>query len=918
MSVTVGTNERLQALTAAGTSVWLDQIRRSLIEGGELQRLIDEMSLRGVTSNPAIFEKAILGSDDYDDELRELAEQGKNAKEIYDAIAIKDVQLAADVLRPVYDELRGYDGYVSLEVGPEAAHDTEATLEQAREYWRRVDRPNVMIKIPGTTAGLPAIEECISEGINVNVTLLFSVESYANVAEAYIRGLERLRENGGDVTNVRSVASFFVSRVDSKVDKLLEQNGHTDLQGTAGLWNARAAYVRFKEIFEGERFAELREAGAPVQRPLWASTGVKNPKYPDTLYVSNLVAPETVNTMPMPTLLAAAEKAEIKGSTADADPAEVEAAFKDLEEAGIDMEQVVEELLDEGVELFVDAMEKLIAGVESAREAAVTGRPATFESNMPDDLEPPIAARVKKAVEENVVRRVWSKDETLWGGPGPEIGDRLGWLTISDTMLEQCGDLNAFAQACREDGLTDAVLLGMGGSSLGPEVIRRSAGEGADGMRLHVLDSTDPGAVLEAEQAIDLASTLFIVSSKSGGTIETLSQFRYFHAKATEALGAEEAGKHFVAVTDPGTSLAELAREKGFLHTFVNDPEIGGRYSVLSYFGLVPAALMGADVAALLERAQVAEQVCQQTEPSSNSGLWLGAAMGELALHRRDKLTFVVEDPIASFGIWVEQLIAESTGKEGKGTLPVADEPLGSPESYGDDRVFIYLRDKDGGELESQMNDLAKAGHPVFTLTAEGPEDLGRIFFFAEFATAVCGWVLGINPFDQPNVQEAKDNTQKVLARYGDEGKLPEVADADEDGLRDMLAQIAPPNYVAIMGYVQPSERFDAAIEGLRAAIRDASKATTTFGYGPRFLHSTGQFHKGGPKTGVFLQLVHDGPDDVEIPDAGYTFGTLKNAQATGDLETLKAHGLPAERVRLEGDPAEAVERLTDRIKEML
>ncbi|HEX8648511.1 MAG TPA: bifunctional transaldolase/phosoglucose isomerase [Thermoleophilaceae bacterium] len=919
MSVTVGVNERLQALTQAGTSVWLDQIRRSLIEGGELQRLIDEMSLRGVTSNPAIFQKAILGSDDYDDELRELAEQGCDAKQIYDAIAIKDVQLAADVLRPVYDELRGYDGYVSLEVGPEAAHDTEATLEQARDYWKRVDRPNVMIKIPGTTAGVPAIEDCIAEGINVNVTLLFSVESYANVAEAYIRGLERFREGGGDVTNVRSVASFFVSRVDSKVDKQLEQKGNTELLGGAGLWNARAAYVRFKEIFHGDRFAELREAGAPVQRPLWASTGVKNPNYSETMYVDGLVAPETVNTMPMPTLLAAGEKAEITGPTADVDPAEVEAAMKGLEEAGIDMEQVVEELLDEAVDLFVDAMDKLIIGVESAREAAVTGRPATFESNIPDDLEPAIAERVKQATKDDVARRIWRKDETLWGGPGPEIGDRLGWLTISDTMQENCADLKAFAQACREDGLTDAVLLGMGGSSLGPEVLRRSFGTLEDGMRLHVLDSTDPGAVLETERAIDLRSALFIVSSKSGGTIETLSQFKYFHARAVEELGADEAGKHFVAVTDPGTSLADLAKEHGFLHTFVNDPEIGGRYSVLSYFGLVPAALMGVDVGAVLDRAQIAEQICRHDDHSSdNSGLWLGIAMGELANHRRDKLTFVVERPIASFGVWVEQLIAESTGKEGKGTLPVADEPLGDPESYGDDRVFVYLRDKDGGELESKMADLAKAGHPVFTLFAEGPEDLGRIFFFAEFATAVCGWVLGINPFDQPNVQEAKDNTQKVLARYAEEGSLPEVAESGDDGLREILQQAQPPNYVAIMGYVQPSERFDRAIEGLRAAIRDATKATTTFGYGPRFLHSTGQFHKGGPKTGVFVQLVHDGDEDVEIPDAGYTFGTLKNAQATGDLETLKAHGLPAQRVRLEGDPAEAVERLTERVRGML
>ena len=919
MSVTVGVNERLQALTQAGTSVWLDQIRRSLIEDGELKRLMDEMSLRGVTSNPAIFEKAILGSDDYDDQLRELADKGLNAQQIYDEIAIQDVQMAADVLRPVYDELRGYDGYVSLEVSPDAAHDTEDTLRQARDYWERVDRPNVMIKIPGTEEGLPAIEQAISEGINVNVTLLFAVEPYTKVAEAYIRGLERRREDGGAIDNVRSVASFFVSRVDSEVDKRLEQAGRTDLQGIAGLWNARAAYVRFKEIFHGERFAELREAGAPVQRPLWASTGVKNPAYSETMYVDGLVAPETVNTMPMPTLMAAGEKAEITGATADGDPAEVEGAFKDLADAGIDMDDVTDKLLRDGVKLFVDAMDKLIAGVESAREAAVTGRPATFESSLPDELQPDIAARVKQAAEEDVARRIWRKDETLWGGPAPELGDRLGWLTISDRMLESADELKAFAQACREDGLTDAVLLGMGGSSLAPEVFRRSFAD-ADGLKLHVLDSTDPAAVLETEGAVDLKSTLFVVSSKSGGTIETLSQFRYFHAKAVEALG-DDAGKHFVAVTDPGTSLAELAREHGFLHTFVNDPEIGGRYSALSYFGLVPAALMGIDVTAILERAQVAEQACQHYDHSSNnSGLWLGVALGELSLHRRDKLTFAVAEPIGSFGLWVEQLIAESTGKEGKGILPVADEPLGSPEVYGDDRVFVHLQQKDAPEtgFASEMKELAKAGHPVFTIDVEGPEDLGRVFFFSEYGTAVAGWVLGINPFDQPNVQEAKDNTQKVLQRYADEGKLPEVEDTDENGLRDILAQAEPPNYVAIMGYVKPSQAFDEAIAGLRTAIRDASKATTTFGYGPRFLHSTGQFHKGGPKTGIFIQLVHDGDEDVEIPEAGYTFGTLKNAQATGDLETLKAHGLPAHRVRLEGDPAEAVERLTGKIKEML
>ena len=912
---TVGVNERLAALTAAGTAVWLDQIRRSLIEDGELGRLIEECSLRGVTSNPAIFEKAILGSADYDDELRALAEEGLSPREIYERIAIRDVQMAADALKPVYDQLEGRDGYVSFEVMPDLAHDSDATFAQARDYWDRVERDNLMIKIPGTDEGLPAIEAAIFDGINVNVTLLFSVEAYAKVAEAYIRGLERRREEGRSL-DVHSVASFFVSRVDSEVDKRLEQAGRTDLQGKAAILNAQAAYVRFKEIFHGERFAELREAGAPVQRPLWASTGVKNPRYPDTLYVDNLVAPDTVNTMPMPTLLAAGEKAEVEGATADRSADEVERGLAELRDAGIDLDDVTEKLLRDGVVVFVQAMDKLLAGVESRREAVVLGRPSRILSVIPDDQEPAIGGAVGKAGDEEVARRVWQKDESLWGGPGvPEIGNRLGWLTIADQMLDEADDIKAFAAQCRADGLTDCVLLGMGGSSLAPEVFRRSFGQTGGGLRLQVLDSTDPGAVLAIERSIPLDRTLFIVSSKSGGTIEPLSLFRYFFEKAGRN------GSQFIAITDPGSGLQKLGEESGFRRVFLADPDIGGRYSALSHFGIVPAALMGVDITALLERAQVAEQACQAHDSSeSNSGLWLGLTLGELAARGRDKATFVVGEPISSFGLWVEQLIAESTGKHDKGILPVADEPLGAPDDYGADRVFIHLQRKDAPEpgFVTPLMELAKAGHPTLTVDFEGPEDLGRIMFFAEFATAVVGWVLGINPFDQPNVQEAKDNTNKVLEQFSSDGKLPDVQDADDEALRALFAETAPPSYVAIMGYVAPSERFDRAVEALRLAIREATKATTTFGYGPRFLHSTGQFHKGGPATGVFLQLVHDGDEDVEIPEAGYTFGTLKNAQATGDLNTLRAHGLPAERVRLEGDPAAAVDSLTNKLKEMM
>jgi transaldolase/glucose-6-phosphate isomerase len=900
-------NERLAALTAAGTSVWLDQIGRQLIESGELARLRDEDCLRGVTSNPTIFNAAILGAADYDDQLGELARAGRTTREIFQEMAIKDIQDGCDVLRSVYDETNAYDGYVSLEVDPDLAFDTHKTMAQAREYWQRVDRPNLMIKIPGTDQGVPAIEQMIYEGLNINVTLLFAVAAYERVAEAFIRGLERRREEGKSV-DMQSVASFFVSRVDSEVDKRLEASGNTELPGRAGLANARDAYRRYKAIFHGDRFAALREAGASVQRPLWASTGVKNPRYPDTLYVDGLVGPETVNTMPMATLLAAADHANVEGNTVEIDP---EPDLRALAEAGIDLDEVTAKLLADGVEKFVEPMEKLLEGIDEKREAIVTSRPPTIQARIPDDLEPRIADRVRTAMVEDVAHRIWKKDDTLWGPPGqPEVADRLGWLTIVDTMIEAVDDLEAFAREIRDEGFQDVVLLGMGGSSLAPEVIRQSFGAQEGWPDLHVLDSTDAGAIRRVQERVDLDKTLFLVSTKSGGTIETLSLFRYFWSLRSE-------GRQFVAITDPGSGLADLASEHGFRRTFLNDPEIGGRYSALSYFGLVPAALMGADVAGMLDRAGVAEQNCLTFDSSNtNSGLWLGLAWGELALAGRDKLTYVVDPPLQSFGLWVEQLIAESTGKEGKGIVPIVDEPLGDPDAYGDDRTFLYLRhvDQPNPETDAKVDALAKAGHPVIIRTIHGPTDLGRLFFFAEFAIAVAGWVLGINPFDQPNVQEAKDATARVLNEGGQD-----QPDADDDALRALVSGLGAPGYLAIMGYVEPSDDVGAAVTELRAVVRDARRSATTFGYGPRFLHSTGQLHKGGPPTGRFLQLVHDSEPDVDIPEAGYTFTRLKHAQTIGDLETLRAHDLPAERVTLSGaDPAAGVRELTDRIRRQL
>jgi transaldolase/glucose-6-phosphate isomerase len=879
MSVT-GVNERLAALTAAGTSVWLDQMRRGMIEDGELARMVEEDSLRGVTSNPAIFEKAILGSPDYDDDLAAAAREGLSAREVYRRLAVRDVQMAADVLRPVYDDSNAADGYVSLEVAPRLAHDTEGTLEQARTYWDLVDRPNLMIKIPATDEGIPAIEQALYEGMNINVTLLFAVSYYERVMEAFIKAMER-RHAEGKPLDRHSVASFFVSRVDTEVDKRLEAAGRSDLAGRAGLANARAAYLAFKNVFEGERFAALRAAGCPVQRPLWASTGVKNPAYPETMYVYGLVGPDTVNTMPLPTLTAAARDGDVTGATAADDPT---ADLDALREAGIDMDDVTAKLLRDGIDAFMVPMSKLLDGIESKREAIVTGRPDAIEADLPAELEPGVADRLRRAADEDVVHRIWHRDGTLWAPEGtPELTDRLGWLDISEKMLEVADDLVAFAERVRGEGYTDAVLLGMGGSSLAPEVFRRSWPDHA--MRLHVLDSTHPDQVQATVDAIDLDKTIFIVSSKSGGTTETMSQFKFFHERQSD-------GAHFVAVTDPGTSLARLGADNGFRRVFENDPEIGGRYSALSYFGLVPAALLGVDIHAVLEAAEVAVHNCRLKE--GNSGLWLGIVLGELARNGRDKLTFVVDEPLSSFGLWAEQLVAESTGKHGRGILPIADEPPVDASAYGEDRVFVHIASGDEDNTK-HVEALRKAGHPTITVHADGAADLGRIFFYSEFATAVAGWVLEINPFDQPNVQEAKDNTSRVL--FAPPTHAP---DLDPGSLDELLGGLAPPRYVALLAYVPYSEETGAAAARFRARLISEHGVATTFGYGPRYLHSTGQFHKGGPSTGAFVEVVDEPSTDHDVPGEPYSFARLIRAQADGDLQTLRSHDLDAVRISKE------------------
>lgn len=910
----------LKELQKYGQSIWLDYIRRSLITSGELKRLVEDDGLRGVTSNPTIFEKAIAGSADYDGTLS--AEFKKDpqtdASKLFETLAIEDIQMAADVLRPVYDETGGADGVVSLEVSPHLAHDTKATITEAKRLRAAVDRPNIMIKVPATPAGIPAIEALIADGVNINITLMFALSHYEAVAQAYIRGLERC----SDPHKVSSVASFFVSRVDTMVDRALEKHGSAQakkLFGKIAVANSKVVYRRFREIFYGEPFVRLRKKGARVQRPLWASTGTKNPAYSDVLYVEELIGTDTVNTLPPATLNAFRDHGRVTGATVEDGLEEAEAALARLKELGIDLDAITERLQVEGVAAFAASFEQLIAALEEKRRTVHSGQVGRQTMSL--------GAHRKRVDErwgvwqkEKFGCRLWQKDPTLWSPkPVPEISDRLGWLTLPETMHEQVEDLKAFAEEVKAEGVRHAVLLGMGGSSLAPEVFQRTFNEQPGYPELIVLDSTHPSAVRAVEAQLDLPRTLFLVSSKSGTTTETLSFFRYFWNKVSQL--TDHPGKQFIAITDPGTPLDKLAGERGFRRVFHAPPDVGGRYSALTVFGLVPAALIGVEVERILDRAwRMVEASAFCVPDSQNPCVALGSVLGELALAGRDKVTFIASSALSAFPVWIEQLIAESTGKDGKGIVPVVGEPPGSRDVYGQDRLFVHLgMDGDeGAEIERRIEDLEAAGHPWVRIRLFEKADLGQEFFLWEVAVAAAGAALGIHPFNQPDVELAKELARKAMQQKGREGKETETAvpaakrEHLTRALKHWLAQVKPGDYIALQAFLQPTRETTAPLQEIRLALRNRLRLATTLGYGPRFLHSTGQLHKGGPNTALILQLVDEPVEDLAVPETEYSFGSLIHAQALGDFQALKQRGRRVLRVSLGREVGEGLKAVLE------
>ncbi|MDA9433125.1 bifunctional transaldolase/phosoglucose isomerase [Bradyrhizobium sp. CCBAU 51627] len=928
----------VKELEKHGQAVWLDFLARGFIAKGDLKRLIDSDGVKGVTSNPSIFEKAIGSSDEYDASIGKALKRGdRTVADLFETVAVEDIQAAADVLRPVYDHLKGGDGYVSLEVSPYLAMDTAGSVAEARRLWKDVGRKNLMVKVPATPEGLPAIETLIGDGISINITLLFSRAVYLQVAEAYLAGLEKYVAGGGDPSHVASVASFFVSRIDTMVDKQLDEkiaraNDPSEkerlaaLKGKIAIANAKLAYQDYKRLFSGPRWEKLAAKGARPQRMLWASTGTKNKDYSDVLYVEELIGPDTINTMPPATLDAFRDHGRLRDSLED-NLDEAKRVLDELERSGISLDAITEELVKDGVKLFADAADKLYGAVAHKRATVLGPAIDSQRLSLGDGLGKAVAKSTEEWRASAKIRRLWQRDKSVWTGTDEDKW--LGWL--DSAAKADVADYEDYANRVKSQKFSDAVVLGMGGSSLGPEVLAETFARKPGFPKLHVLDSTDPAEVRAMEARIDLANTVFIVSSKSGGTTEPNAMKDYFHERVAKALGPKaKTGFRFIAVTDPGSSLEKAAKKLNYARIFHGEPSIGGRYSVLSPFGLVPAATAGIDVRTFIKHALSMVRSCgPDVPPSENPGVQLGLAMGLAGLEGRDKVTILSSKKIADFGAWAEQLIAESTGKEGKGLIPIAGEPLGDSAAYGNDRFFIDIRTE--GETDaahdSALAGIEAAGHPVVRIVMKSIDHLGQEFFRFEMATAVAGAILGINPFDQPDVEAAKIKTRELTSAYEKTGALPaeqpvvstkeadlytdeanaaalRAAGANGDltsWLKAHLSRSSHGDYVALLGYIARDKANIDALQAMRLDVREKRHVATCAEFGPRFLHSTGQAYKGGPDSGVFLQITADDAKDLAVPGQKASFGVIKAAQARGDFDVLTERGRRALRVHLKG-----------------
>jgi transaldolase/glucose-6-phosphate isomerase len=740
---------------------------------------------------------------------------------------------------------------------------------------------------------------------------------------AYLDGLEKRLEAGKDINNISSVASFFVSRLETKADErlqdIIDQGGEgsdiaNKLKGKIAVDNTRLAYQDYEQFFNSERFKKLAEAGAKKQKPLWASTSTKDPSYSDIKYVESLVAENTINTVPPSTLDAFIDHGGPEITIYD-DLDRAEEDFELLEALDISIDEITKELEDEGVEKFAASFEKLLDVIDKQQRK--------FQSTL-GILAEKVPSEVDAFETYEVISRMDRNDSTIWtDDPAGKtiVQTRLGWLDLPSEGKTLIPSLNKLFEDCRSEGYEKVLLLGMGGSSLAPETISLILGDQLAGLDLKILDSTIPEQIRNIETWVDYGKTLFIVASKSGTTTETLSLYHYFWEKSEAELD-DKRPLHFVAVTDPGSKLANLGQSSGFRAVFTSNPNVGGRYSALTHFGLVPAALMGVDLEDFLNRAQKMAQKCSARTPISlNLGALLGIIIGLSASNGKDKLTLIADPGLKPFGAWLEQLVAESSGKQGRGIVPVDQEPLVKGQGYGADRIFVYLRNS--GDHDRLLEELANNGHSTVTLDVTDPYDLSAQFYLWEVAIAVACGIIGVNAFDQPDVQDNKDRTKKKIALFKEKGILeePEViwqkngtkvygyyfealssCESVGDVIEEFIKLAQDGDYIALNAYLPRNEKTTEKLQVLRKHILEETGKATTLGFGPRFLHSTGQLHKGGANNGVFIQITQEDKEDLPIPGMDYTFGTLAKAQAQGDLEALLGRDRRAMRIHLSGE----------------
>ncbi len=904
-------------------SIWFDNIERNLIKNGWLRDQIEKEVIFGLTSNPSIFKKAITTGNSYSMDIQSMSWAGFDTKLIYEHLFLEDIRGVSDLLYPIYEATKQVDGYVSLEVDPTYANNPELTIEEAKRLWQLVDRKNLMIKVPATSAGIPAITELTASGINVNVTLIFSVNRYLEVMDAYFSGLEERIRNNLPINQIHSVASFFVSRLDVKIESKVEgiiQSGkvkENEVQpylGKLAILNALYAYEEFDTSKKTERFKKIAENGGNVQRPLWASTGTKNANYSDVLYIEGLLLPYTVNTVPPKTLNAFLDHGKCDVVDYSSGKSEFEIVKNMLENFGVNFEEVWGELEEEGVAAFISAQKDLLEAINNQHDY--------FRRSL-GGLEVHIEKRMETLKNRDFAAKFFAPDAALWTTEPSEVDEvlhRLGWIDapiLSRVIIDEADDL---LKELKKDEFTHALVLGMGGSSLAPEVFSKVFKNGKTskegGLDLSILDSTDPIQIDEKIHEIPIEKTLYIISSKSGTTAEVKALLAYFW-KLVEEVDEHSPGEHFIVITDPGSPLEKLGLERKFRKVFNADPNVGGRYSALIAFGIVPAVLAGIDGHRLLNAADHMRIKCSQSSPiEKNPGFALGAIIAEAYFNNRDKVTVLTDPAYNAFGSWLEQLIAESSGKSGKGILPIDREPIVPVANYSNDRVFYYLRKS--GKLDGLVDDLVDLNHPVIVSYLDDKFDIAAEIYKWEIAiAAVCSFIQ-VNPFNQPNVQESKSITHEMISAYKQNPVLKErnlvfsnsefsvygniEIEKNEKTIKEITKEFFTINagdYISINAFLPRIEAYENVLQQLRKHLQNIYSVPVTLGFGPRFLHSTGQLHKGGKNNGLFLIISQNTPIDFKIPGEGMDFSILEKAQALGDMQALEQNNRSVLRIHL-------------------